>query len=164
MPTQEQEKKVEKIRQSILSEEQSLDPDELRKISDAEARKIEEHVREGLLSTLRKGNASPRELNDLIRAFDVARSTAYPESAQSVLSLTVPAKLLKPIEQAILAQRKSVDRAKPSKRLDAHSQNAAKPTDLQAKTDSESVQSGTSDKAHSGNSVDNVKSLDESIT
>ena len=160
MLTQEQPPKIKKLRQSL----QSTDPDELRKISDSEARKIEKHVREDLLSTLRKGNASPRELNDLIRAFDVARSTAYPESAQSVLSLTVPAKLLKPIEQAILAQRKSVDRGKPDKRLGIHSQDAAKPTDLQTKTDSESVQSGTSDNQSSVHSVDNVKSLDESNT
>ena len=106
MPLQEQEKKSKKIRQSPQSSLQSSDPEELRKESDAEARKIEQHVREGLLSTLRQGKASPRELNDLIRAFDVARSTAYPESAQSVLSLTVPAKLLKSIEQAIRASSK----------------------------------------------------------
>lgn len=164
MPLQEQEKKSKKIRQSPRSSLQSTDPEELRKESDAEARKIEIGVRDELLSMLRKGNASPRELNDLIRAFDVARSTAYPQAAQSVLSLTVPAKLLKPIEQAILSQRKSVDRAKPSKRLDVHSQNAAKSMDLQAKTDSVSVQSGTSDKDHSVNLADNSKSVDESST
>ena len=158
MPLQEQEKKSKKIRQSPQSSLQSTDPEELRKESDREARKIEIGVRDELLSMLRKGNASPRELNDLIRAFDVARSTAYPQAAQSVLSLTVPAKLLKPIELAILAQRKSVDRVKPSKRLDVHSQDAPKPIVLQANSDSQSVQSGTSDKDYSVNSEDNAKS------
>ena len=137
MPTQEQPPKIKKLRQSL----QSTDPDELRKISDSEARKIEEHVREGLLSTLRKGNASPRELNDLIRAFDVARATAYPKAAESTLALTLPAKLLKPIEQAILAQRKSVDRAKPGNRLDVHSQEAPKSVELEVKSNKRSVQS-----------------------
>ena len=141
MPTQEQPSKIKKRRQSF----RSIDPDELRKESDAEARKIEIGVRDELLSMLRKGNASPRELNDLIRAFDVARATAYPKAAESNISLSFPAKLLKPVEQAITAQRKSVDRGKPSKRLDVHSQQASKPTDLQVNPDSGSVQSGTSD-------------------
>ena len=155
MPLQEQSKKSKKIRQS---EEQSLDPDELRKISDAEARKIEIGVREALLSTLHKGNISVREVHDLTRAFSVAKSTAYPESSESNISLTFPAKLLKPVEQAILAQRKSVDRDKPIKRFDVHSQDAPKPIVLQANSDNESVQSGTSDKTHSVNLEDNQKS------
>ena len=157
MPLQEQEKKSKKIRQSPQSSEQSLDPDELRKESDAEARNIEKQVRDELLRMLRKGNISVREIHDLTRAFSVAKSTAYPESAQSVLSLTVPAKLLRPIELAILAQRKSVDRVKSAKRLDVHSQYSAKPTDLQTNSYSESVQFGTSDKHTSGNLVDKAK-------
>ena len=153
MPLQEQEKKSKKIRQSFLN----TDPEDLRKESDIRARKIEKRISDAALSALRNPKTPARELNELIRSFSTARLSAYPDSTESNLSLTVPAKLLKPIELAILAQRKSVDRVKSAKRLDVHSQYSAKPTDLQTNSYSESVQFGTSDKHTSGNLVDKAK-------
>ena len=158
--TVEEKKNSKKSLSSVLIS----DPETLRKESDSRARKIEQEISSAALSALRNPKTPARELNELIRSFSTARLSAYPDSTESNLSLTVPAKLLKPIEQAILAQRKTVDRAKPSKRLDVHYQDVSKPTATQANSDSESVQFGTSDKVSSGNLVDSAKSSKESTT
>ena len=145
-------------------EESYKDPEDLRKESDSEARKAAKLLGKKVLRSLRDSSTPAREVNDLIRSLATARQSAYPEASDSNLSLNVPAKLLKPIETAILAQQRSVDRGKTSKRPDVHSQDVSKPIESKANSDSESVQFRTSDKAHCVNSVDKAKSLDESST
>ena len=74
---------------------------ELREESDYHAREIETKVREEILKKLRKGNISAREMNDLVRSYSVAKSSAYPEADPSSLQVNLPATMLKPIEMAI---------------------------------------------------------------
>ena len=144
-----------------------LTPEEHHKLSQDDWRFIEAKSRKVLKGLLRGSTSkdiNTRELVDIMRSAAEAKKQAYPDAAFSELSVNAPARLLKPIELAILAQMKSVDRGKPGKRLDVHSQDAGKPIGLKANSDSESVQFGTSDKDHSGNSSDNVKSRKESKT
>ena len=88
------------------NEESYKDPEDLRKESDSEARKAAKLLSKKVLRSLRDNSTPAREVNDLIRSLATARQSAYPEASDSNLSLTVPAKLLKPIEQAILASFK----------------------------------------------------------
>lgn len=86
-----------------------LSPDDLQKLSQDDWRYLEAKSRKVLKSLLSRTtgtNVNAKELADIMRSAAMAKDKAYPDSSTSGISVTLPAKLLKPIEQAILAQSK----------------------------------------------------------
>ena len=68
--------------------------------------KVEQKYRRRVHRFLRDPKTPARELNDLVRSAAIAYDKAYPDAGSTGISTYVPAKLLKPIEQAILGVSK----------------------------------------------------------
>ena len=72
--------------------------------------KLESRYRKLINRSLSDPTTPARVLSDITRAAAVAHDRAYPDASGSGLSLQLPAKLLKPIEQAIYAASKKSKR------------------------------------------------------
>ena len=79
----------------------SLTKEQLQERSQQEWIQIEARSRKLIQRSLRDKNTPARAISEVMRAGAVAREQAYPDAANSGLSVNVPARLLKPIEQAI---------------------------------------------------------------
>lgn len=88
---------------------EDLSEEQLQELSRKDWRFIEAKGRKVLKGLLRSSSSkaiNSRELVDIMRSAALAKDKAYPEEANSSLQIYVPAKLLKPIEQAILGVSK----------------------------------------------------------
>src|SRR3990167_112630 len=87
----------------------NLNPGQLQELSQTDWRFIEAKGRKVLKGLLRSSTSkaiNSTELVNIMRSAALAKEQAYPDSSKSGLSMNVPAKLLKPIEQAIIASSK----------------------------------------------------------
>ena len=84
----------------------SLTKEQLQERSQQEWIQIEARSRKLIQRSLRDKNTPARAISEVMRAGAVAREQAYPDAANSGISVNVPARLLKPIEQAIRASSK----------------------------------------------------------
>ena len=72
--------------------------------------KVEKKYRLRVHRFLRDPKTPARELNDLVRSAAIAYDKAYPDAGSTGILTYVPARLLKPIEQAILGVSKKPHR------------------------------------------------------
>ena len=87
----------------------NLNPEQLQELSQTDWRFIEAKGRKVLKGLLRSSTSkaiNSTELVNIMRSAALAKEQAYPDSSKSGLSVNLPAKLLKPIEQAILCASK----------------------------------------------------------